>query len=76
MDDWDACSDDEYDDDGMSDPLVLRGLLQCLAIGLMFTIRYVLDVLFTPCVVQAVLRQMFHDHELCKTIGAHGDQRA
>jgi len=51
-------SDDEVDDEGMDDPLVLRGLLQCLGIGLFHTIRYVLDVLFTPRVVQVVCRQV------------------
>ena len=42
----------------MDDPLVLRGLLQCLGIGLFHTTRYVLDVLFTPRVVQAMPRQV------------------
>ena len=51
-------SNDEMDDDGMDDPLVLRGLLQCLGIGLFHTIRYVMDVLFTPHVVQAVPHQV------------------
>ena len=51
-------SDDDVDDEGMDDPLVLRGLLQCLSIGLFHTIRYVVDVLFTPCMVQAVPRQV------------------
>lgn len=48
-------SDEEpLDDEGMQDPVVLRGLLQCIAIGLFFSGRYILDVLFTPHVVQAV----------------------
>ena len=44
--------------EGMQDPVVLRGLLQCIAIALFSTGRYVLDVLFTPHVVQSVPRQM------------------
>ena len=51
-------ADDEVDDEGMDDPLVLRGLLQCLGIGLFHAIRYVMDVLFTPHIVQAVPRQV------------------
>ena len=50
-------SDDESLDDGMQDPVVLRGLLQCIAIGLFFSGRYLLDVLFTPHVVQTVPQQ-------------------
>ena len=42
------------EDEGMQDPVVLRGLLQCIAIGLFFSGRYILDVLFTPHVVQLV----------------------
>ena len=38
----------------MDDPVVLRGLLQCGAIGLFYTIRYFFDVIFTPSVVQLV----------------------
>ena len=41
-------------DEGMQQPVVLRGLLQCVAISLFFTVRYVLDVLFTPRLVQAL----------------------
>jgi hypothetical protein len=48
-------SDDESLDHGMQDPVVLRGLLQCIAIGLFFSGRYLLDVLFTPHVVQQAL---------------------
>ena len=40
-------SDDESLDHGMQDPVVLRGLLECIAIGLFFSGRYLLDVLFT-----------------------------
>lgn len=47
-------SNDEVDNEGMDDPLVLRGLLQCLGIGLFHTIRYIFDVLFTPQIVQVV----------------------
>ena len=48
-------SDDEVmEDEGMQDPVVLRGLLQCIAIGLFFSVRYLLDVLFTPYAVQAI----------------------
>ena len=42
----------------MQDPVVLRGLLQCIAIGLFFSGRYLLDVLFTPHVVQTVPQQV------------------
>lgn len=41
-------------DEGMQQPVVLRGLLQCVAISLFFTVRYMLDVLFTPRLVQAL----------------------
>ena len=51
-------SDDQVDDEGMDDPLVLRGLLQCLGISLFHTTRYVMDVLVTPRVVQAMPRQV------------------
>ena len=51
-------SDDESLDDGMQDPVVLRGLLQCIAISLFFSGRYLLDVLFTPHVVQTVPQQV------------------
>ena len=52
-------SDDEVmEDEGMQDPVVLRGLLQCIAIGLFFAFRYLLDVLFTPHVVQTVPQQV------------------
>ena len=52
-------SDDErMEDEGMQDPVVLRGLLQCIAIGLFFSGRYLLDVLFTPHVVQTVPQQV------------------
>ena len=50
-------SDDESLDDGMQDLVVLRGLLQCIAIGIFFSGRYLLDVLFTPHVVQTVPQQ-------------------
>ena len=46
------------EDEGMQDPVVLRGLLQCIAIAFFFSSRYLLDVLFTPHVVQAVPQQL------------------
>jgi len=46
---------DGFDNEiGMDAPVVLRGLLQCGTIGLFYTIRYFLDVIFTPSVVQFV----------------------
>ena len=51
-------SDEAVLEDDGQDPVVLRGLLQCIAIGLFFSGRYLLDVLFTPHVVQAVPRQV------------------
>lgn len=52
-------SDDEaWEDEGMQDPVVLRGLLQCIAIAFFFSGRYLLDVLFTTRVVQAVPYQV------------------
>ena len=51
-------ADDEIEDEGMEDELILRGVLQCIAIGSFFTIRYLLDVLFTPRAVNTVSRQM------------------
>jgi hypothetical protein len=52
-------SDDEVmETEGMQDPVVLRGLLQCITIGLFFSGRYLLDVLFTPHIVQAVPMQV------------------
>ena len=38
-------SSHEMVDDEMDDAVVLRGLLQCMAIGVFFTSRYALDVL-------------------------------
>lgn len=52
-------SDDELeDDDGMDDPVILRGLLQCLSIATFFTLRYILDVLLTVPVVEAMSRRV------------------
>ena len=45
---------DDADDEGMDDPVILRGLLQCCSIFAFFTVRYVLDVLLTVPVVQAM----------------------
>ena len=46
-------------DDGLDDVLLLRGLLQCIAIGLFFTTRYILDVLFSPSAVRGLCRVGF-----------------
>ena len=56
MGEWgdDVELEEEEEDDDMQRPVVLRGLLQCVAISLFFTVRYVLDVLFTPRLVQAL----------------------
>ena len=43
--------------DGMDDSLVFRSLLQFTAIGSFFTTRYLLDVIFTPRAVHALVRQ-------------------
>ena len=52
-------SDDEtLEEEGMQDPVVLRGLLQCITIAFFFSGRYLLDVLFTPHAVQGVLGQV------------------
>ena len=54
---WD--SDEEMEEDeSMDEPVVLRGLLQCIGIGGVCTTRYLLDVLFTPRVVQTISRQL------------------
>lgn len=46
---------EEMDDpEGMDDPVILRGLLQCISIAAFFTLRYVLDVLLTVPAVQAL----------------------
>ena len=44
----------EEDDEGMDDPVILRGLLQCISIAAFFSLRYVLDVLLTVPAVQAL----------------------
>ena len=44
----------ETDDDGMDDPVVLRGLLQCLILFSLCTTRYLLDVVLSPRAVQAM----------------------
>jgi len=44
----------EEDNEGMDDPVILRGLLQCISIAAFFTLRYVLDVLLTVAAVQAL----------------------
>lgn len=49
--------DDEIEDDGMEDELILRSLLQCFVIGAFFTTRYLMDVIFTPAAVQALSSQ-------------------
>ena len=49
--------DEIMDGEDMEDPVVLRGLLQCIAIAFYVSVRYVLDVLFTPRAVQAVSGQ-------------------
>ena len=46
------------DEEGMRDPVVLRGLVQCIAIGSFFALRYVLDVLLTPHAVEAIPYQV------------------
>ena len=51
-------NDEGLEDEGMQDPVVLRGLLQCIAIAFFFSGRYLLDVLFTPHAVQAVPQQL------------------
>ena len=50
----DATDHDLDDDDmGMDDPVILRGLLQCISIAAFFLLRYVMDVLLTVPAVQA-----------------------
>lgn len=50
--------DEEIEDDGMEDELILRSLLQCFVIGAFFTTRYLMDVIFTPAAVQALSSQV------------------
>ena len=55
--------DGETEEEGMHDDLILRGMLQCFVFATFFTIRYLLDVLFTPRAVNALSRQieaLFH----------------
>ena len=47
----------ETADEGMDDPVVLRGLLQCIVLFSLCTTRYLLDVLLTPRAVQAIWHQ-------------------
>ena len=41
---------------GMREPLILRGLLQLVVIAAFFVVRYVLDVLLTPPVLDSLIR--------------------
>ena len=50
----------EYDEDGMDDPVVLRGLLQAVVLTLYFAVRYLLDVVFTPRAVQAASHKVLN----------------
>jgi len=47
----------ETADAGMNHPVVLRGLLQCIILFLLCTTRYLLDVILSPRVVQAMWHQ-------------------
>ena len=51
-------SDDRQHADGSQDPLILRGLIQFIVVCSFFTLRYLLDVIFTPTVVDALARDI------------------
>lgn len=49
---------DEDGDESLDDPVILRGLLQCIFIAAFFSLRYILDVLLTVPVVQAMSHRL------------------
>lgn len=44
----------------MREPLILRGLLQLMGISTFFVVRYVLDVLLTPPVLDSLMRDAYN----------------